>query len=155
MKLSRKGYLTGSFLLGTMDLKKHEVEIEQTDDAISIHVDGKLFAIRYENNISNERRLNIMTEVECAKKARNIVEDIDNTVDAISKQVCETHDRLLSLNTAILGTNPVLDSTKEKEDSPDLSGYIQLHLQKLGDISRQLVEVSKLLKPLEEQFLGK
>ena len=94
-----------------------------------------------------------MPEVECAKKARNIVEDIDNTADAISKQVCETHDRLLSLNKAILGDNRLSDGIKE--DSPDLSGYIQLHLQKLGDISRQLVEVSKLLKPLEKHFLGK
>jgi len=56
MKLSRKGYLTGGFLSGTIDLKKHEVEIEQTDDTISIYVDGKLFAIKYENNISKGRR---------------------------------------------------------------------------------------------------
>ena len=94
-----------------------------------------------------------MPEIGIAGKARNIVEDIDCTVDAIGKQVDETHDRLLSLNSAILGKGNLLDS--EKEDRPDLSGYIQLHLQKLGDISRRLVEVSKLLKPLEEQFLKK
>jgi len=86
-------------------------------------------------------------------KPRNIVEDIDCTVDAICKQVDETYGRLLSLNNAILGENTL--SNSEKEDRPKLSGYIQLHLQKLGDISRRLVEVSKLLKPLEEQFLKK
>ena len=87
-------------------------------------------------------------------KARNIVEDIDCTTDAIGKQVEETYGRLLSLNNTILGGGNRLDDSI-KEDRPDLSGYIQLHLQKLGDISRQLVEVSKLLKPLEEQFLKK
>ena len=91
-----------------------------------------------------------MTDV-IGGKPRNIVEDIDCTVDAMGKQVEETYGRLLSLNNAILGDNRLSDSVKE--DRPDLSGYIQLHLQKLGDISRQLVEVSKLLKPLEEQFL--
>ena len=94
-----------------------------------------------------------MTDVKVAEKPRNIVEDIDCTVETIGKQVCETHDRLLSLNNAILGGNTLSDS--EREERPDLKGYIQLHLQKLGDISRQLIEVSKLLKPLEEQFLKK
>ena len=94
-----------------------------------------------------------MPEIGIAGKTRNIIEDIDCTVDTIGKQIDETYGRLLSLNNAILGGNTL--SNLEKEDRPDLSGYIQLHLQKLGDISRQLVAIHKLLKPLEEQFLKK
>jgi len=85
------------------------------------------------------------------EKTKNIVGAIDCEVASINQQVSETYNRLLSLNNAILGGNRLDDSIKE--DRPDLSGYLQLHLQKLGDISRQLVEVSKLLKTLEEQFL--
>lgn len=95
-----------------------------------------------------------MTDVgQVEKTVLNYVEDINDTTNVISRNVNEIQDRLLVLNNVILGGKNLIEG--KKEDRPDLTGYIPLHLQKLGDILGQLVEVSKLLKPLEEQFLKK
>ena len=83
----------------------------------------------------------------------NCVEDIDDTTNVISRNVNEIQDRLLILNDIILGEKNLIEV--KKEIRPDLSGYMPLHLQKLGDILKQLLEVSALLEPLEEQFLKK
>ena len=95
-----------------------------------------------------------MTDIgQVEKTVLNCVEDINETTNVISKNVNEIQDRLLILNEIILGGKNLIEV--KKENRPILTGYIPLHLQNLGDILGQLVEVSKLLKPLEEQFLKK
>ena len=133
--------------------KRGEIWLVNWNPARGSEQAGQRPALIIQNDIGNknERRINIMNDIGIAEKPINIVEDIDNTIDTIGKQAKETYERLLDLNTIVLGTNPLLDNIKE--DRPELKGYIQLHLQKLRDISGQLVDVSKLLKPLEEQFL--
>ena len=85
------------------------------------------------------------------KTVLNCVEDINETADIIGKRAYEIQDRLLILNDIILGGKNLIE--EKKVARPDLTGYIPLHLQKLGDILGQLVKVGELLKPLEEQFL--
>ena len=95
-----------------------------------------------------------MTDVgQVEKTVLNCVEDINETTNVISKNVNGIQDRLLILNDIILGGKNLIEV--KKEDRPILTGYIPLHLQKLGDILGQLVKVGELLKPLEEQFLKK
>jgi len=94
-----------------------------------------------------------MTYTGVVDKTMSYVENMDDTIGVIGKRAYEIQDRLLILNDIILGGKNLIE--EKKVASPDLTGYIPLHLQKLGDILGQLVEVGELLKPLEEQFLKK